>query len=531
MFAMASSGAAASDGRPAALSGVRYAQQSQQYQYPNQYPDQTRDEIYARVSDAQVRQIVNRIRTDAQTLRSALPAAPRGSYGSYSTDQRSNDLLYAVDDVRSAADQLLDQISRRQVSRGDVDTVLRRAASLDTLVQGSSYSRTTGWTRLDRDMTDLANAYGLPSDWRTGSYASGYGERYDRMTGTYRLNVARSDDPRRAADQILDQLPAAQRDQVSRRLFARLDPPDILAISRDNTRVTIASSRAPQMSFDADGRVRTEQGGPTGRRMTTQASFSGDRLEVTTKGSNGGDFSVTFEQLNNGQALRVTRRLFDDRLRQPVVVRSMYDKTSDTPDWDVYSGGNSGRSRNYSSGAYSSPAGDVFSQDSRLTATLDEPIAIRNVRQNDRVTLTVHNAIRADLDGATIEGIASPASNNGRNGLAIDLNQIRLRDGRTMPFDGVIESVRGPNGNDIPYNGETVQAGDRTQTEQAVQRGAIGAALGAVIGAIAGGGKGAAVGAVLGGGGGAATVFVDALNTNELPRGTEFTIRARTDRR
>ena len=65
------------------------------------------------------------------------------------------------------------------------------------------------------------------------------------------------------------------------------------------------------------------------------------------------------------------------------------------------------------------------------------------------------------------------------------------------------------------------------QRDQAVQRGAIGAAVGAIIGAMAGGGKGAAIGAILGGGGGAATVFIDPNRSNDLPRGTEFTVRSR----
>ena len=114
---------------------------------------------------------------------------------------------------------------------------------------------------------------------------------------------------------------------------------------------------------------------------------------------------------------------------------------------------------------------------------------------------------------------------NGRNGVTIDLNQIRLRDGRTADFDGTVEAVRGPNGEMIPYNGEPIAASPR-QSEQAVERGAIGAAVGALIGAVAGGEKGAAVGAVLGGGGAAATVFVDQLNQGNLPRGTEFVVRS-----
>jgi hypothetical protein len=52
------------------------------------------------------------------------------------------------------------------------------------------------------------------------------------------------------------------------------------------------------------------------------------------------------------------------------------------------------------------------------------------------------------------------------------------------------------------------------------------AAAGAIIGAIAGGGKGAAIGAILGAGGGAGSVYAQGRNDLELNRGTEITIRA-----
>jgi uncharacterized protein YcfJ len=107
----------------------------------------------------------------------------------------------------------------------------------------------------------------------------------------------------------------------------------------------------------------------------------------------------------------------------------------------------------------------------------------------------------------------------------MSFDTIRLSTGRTGPFDGVVQSVRRPNGEVLTYDGERVEP-DRDRVEQAVERGAIGAALGALIGAVAGGGKGAAIGAVIGGGGAAATVYVDELDRPMLERDTEFTIRA-----
>jgi hypothetical protein len=164
-----------------------------------------------------------------------------------------------------------------------------------------------------------------------------------------------------------------------------------------------------------------------------------------------------------------------------------------------------------------------------LVATLDQPLNISTVRQNDRVMLTVHNAPSSSLEGAVIEGYvtSTPSRFGDQQGISLELNQIRLRNGRTSSFSGTIESVRGPDGQPISFNGEVV-SGDSNQRDQAVERGAIGAALGALIGAVAGGGKGAAIGAVLGGGGAAATVLLNDQHQIDLPRGTEFTIRTRS---
>src|SRR5205823_6009099 len=129
-------------------------------------------------------------------------------------------------------------------------------------------------------------------------------------------------------------------------------------------------------------------------------------------------------------------------------------------------------------------------------------------------------------EGATIQGylVDAPSQANGRMGLSIDFNEIRLRNGQSAPFEGRVLSVRPSGGQQVFFDGD--QRGDDQQRDEAIQRGAIGAAVGAVIGAIAGGGKGAAIGAVLGGGGAAATVYMD-LGQANLLRGTEFTIRAR----
>jgi hypothetical protein len=112
---------------------------------------------------------------------------------------------------------------------------------------------------------------------------------------------------------------------------------------------------------------------------------------------------------------------------------------------------------------------------------------------------------------------------SGRADMALNFESIRMRNGRTYPFAGVIESIRTVDGETISVDNEgTVE--DESQTEKNVQRGAIGAALGAIIGAITGGGTGAAIGAAIGAGGGAGTVIAQGRDQLDLPRGTELTL-------
>jgi hypothetical protein len=109
--------------------------------------------------------------------------------------------------------------------------------------------------------------------------------------------------------------------------------------------------------------------------------------------------------------------------------------------------------------------------------------------------------------------------------MTLSFDTIRLRDGRTYRFAGLVERVRQPNGDVIGVNNEgTVQ--DTSQTTKTVQRAGIGAALGAIIGAIAGGGKGAAIGATVGAGAGAGTVILQGKDNLELSTGSQFTITA-----
>jgi hypothetical protein len=109
--------------------------------------------------------------------------------------------------------------------------------------------------------------------------------------------------------------------------------------------------------------------------------------------------------------------------------------------------------------------------------------------------------------------------------MTLNFDRIRLPNGATYNFAGIVEQVGATTGGDIRVDNEgAVQEESRTGTT--VERTAIGTAIGALIGAIAGGGKGAAIGAAVGAGAGAGSVYVQGRDDLELARGTQLTIRA-----
>ena len=480
-------------------------------------PDTTvlsQDQIQARLTDRQIQVILTRIRTNADSLLTAVGGVrPRGRI--FGTRQ-AGDVAYLVDDLVQATVHMSDHVTRRETTRTDLDDLLGRADAVDEALARNpgSAAAQTAWRNIRRDVESLAAAYNVTFDWQNPVYPGIPGTGvYQRLTGTYQLDTARSDNPQRVIDTALRTVPVANRARVTRQLTRRLDPPDTLAIDRNGQQVIIGSSLAPQVTFQADGQARSESAG-AGATVNTRATLYGDRLEVTTTGGAANlDYAVVFEPLGGGRDLQVTRRIYNDALSQPVTLRTVYRRTSETPDWTLMD-----RAPN----TVAEPSGMLVPDGVMLTARLDQTVNLRTARDDDRVTLQVHNAPRAELEGATIEGYVRRTTDD--RGVVFQFDQIRLRNGRFSEFDGVIESMVGPNGETVPFDGE--QAGDRSPTRESIERGAIGAAVGAILGAIVGGAKGAAIGAVVGGGGAVATVLTG-VGAQQLVRGTDFTIRAR----
>lgn len=511
----------------------------------------------------QIEQIIRRVETDSDRFRTTLnDAVDRSSIDN--TRREQNASIY-VNDFATAVSQLRDRFNNRQATAADAQLVLDRATLVENFMRRNQNQLggqvDTDWSTVRTDLNELATAYGIrwrstagynrnyptpnsPTYGNNGGYGNGpgygNGRGYGnngldaRLTGTFRLDSSRSDDPRNEATRATRTLPYSTRQSTYDQLIARLTAPDSLAIERRGTQVTIASTRAPQINFVADGTERIEQT-PSGRTVRARASLVGDQLSVSTTGDRGSDFSVTFVPIDNGRSLEVTRRISDINLRTPATVRSVYTRTADVAQFDVYQGGgyNGANNPNYPNNYPTTASGDFIVPDgTTLIATLDQDLSTRTSNEGMNFSMTVNSP--SEFAGARIDGHVSQVERggrvSGRSAMTFNFDRITTRDGRAYSFSGFVDSVRSSNGETVRVDNEgTVQEGD-SRTTQTVQRAAIGTAVGAIIGAIASGGKGAAIGAILGGGAGAGSVYVQGRDDLDLLRGSEVTIRASSPR-
>jgi hypothetical protein len=251
--------------------------------------------------------------------------------------------------------------------------------------------------------------------------------------------------------------------------------------------------------------------------------LSGDQLLVSSTGDTGSQFNVTFDPIDNGRGLSVTRRVYVQGLSQPVVVRSIYEKTSDVARFDINNG-----PQTYPYPGNTTGTGDfAITNGETVVGTLETGLSTETVREGDRFTVRVRQP--AQFEGAVIEGHVSNVERSGRltgrSQMTLNFDTIRLRNGSSYRFAGILESVRTAQGDVVRVDNEG-SVRDSSQTTKTTQRAAIGTAVGAIIGAIAGGGKGAAIGAIVGAGGGAGSVYVQGREDLDLGAGTELTIRA-----
>jgi hypothetical protein len=498
-----------------------------------------------RMNDRQLDALLRRIEDGSTRFRSDLDSSlDRSRYDGTRAEDNINQF---VRDFASATEQLRSRFNGRTSVAADVENVLRQATYIDDFIQRQSpaYRVRNDWTTLKGDLNQLATAYNLAWNWDVrslpsypgagttagGNYGGNYGGNrgaVGRLTGTFRLDTSQSDNPNTVADNATRNLPYNDRQRVRDQVMRRLEAPEMIAIERNGNNVTIASSRAPQTTFVANGGESREQL-PNGSYARVAAQITGDRLVVSSAGNRETDFSVTFDPIEGGRRLRVTRQIWNSSLGQnPLVVTNVYERTSDTAQWNVYTGTTAGYDQTGQNGSYPTANGDFVVPDGQmLTATLNTDLSTKNVNVGDRFTMTVNSP--SQFQGATIEGHVASVNRSGRvtgrSDMSLNFDSIRLNN-RTSQFAGFIDSVRAMNGETVQVDNEGTVRDSNSQTKTTEQRAAIGTAVGAIIGAIAGGGKGAVIGAVVGAGAGAGSVYVQGRGDLDLLSGSEVTIRA-----
>lgn len=486
------------------------------------------------VSDTQLRTLLTSLRTRERSFRLAYDGWAR--YGGRNRLNTTNELPQSINEFEAALTELNGNFSERNSRGRGIEPVLRPSVSINSYLAANrtNSSVTSKWTLVRNDLNTLASYYRLSWDWNNPVYPTGNqnggqygnqngdqnGDRFDidsRMTGTYRLNTSQSDNVTTIVDRAIvsANYPENQRDRSRRMLERRLQSPETLTLEKRGREIMMSSANAAMITLQADGVTQSETSG-NGNIVKTTVTATDRDVTINYEGDRMNDYYVSFTPTRNGQ-LRVTRRVNLEGQNQTVTATSVYDKTSRTSQWNTTMPSNTGGS---------TVNGFLIPNNTNIVATLDNAISTRTAKGGDRVSMTVTSPDQ--YDGAVIEGTVNGQQSgvvSGRANLSISFETIRLRNGRTYRFAGIVDQVRQPNGSSVNVNNEG-SIRDSSQTTKTVTRAGVGAMIGAIIGAIAGGGEGAAIGAGVGAGAGAGTVVLQGRDNLDLGTGAQFTITA-----
>ncbi|HXG85578.1 MAG TPA: hypothetical protein VNI84_16260 [Pyrinomonadaceae bacterium] len=529
-------------------------------------------------SERESRRIVQGLNAKIEDFRyKAANESSRASAG----NQNREDLEDSLQALQAKIGEFQTKLDRRRENAADVSTVLYAAKDTDDIVNRNRLTNKTqgDWTTIRSLLDRLATNYNVNWRW-SGNGNSGYrgapgdnqypndnrfpdDNRYPTdnrlpnnyppptgsfnftLTGTYRLDTSRSENTDEIANRAVEKSGARNDPEARRDLSNKLEAPEQIAVDVRGGQISLASSRAAAITFAADGRDRNEQTAD-GKTLRVRTTLRGQELTVSSLGGDT-DYTVVFTAIDNGRAMRVTRRITTDYLNQTVFVESIYLKTDSVARLDINNDSNYASDSNSSNGAYSSsdssdganypnnqpaPASGrtgafVVPNGTILTGVLQNEISTGASQNNDRFRMTVNAP--AEFRGATIEGRVSGLSRSGKvsgnSRVTFNFETIRLADGRAYDFAGFLQNVTDAQGNTVKVDAEGTARGS-SQTRETVKRGGIGAGIGAIIGAIAGGGQGAAIGAIIGGGAGAGSVIVQGKNDLELKAGSSITVQS-----
>ena len=474
-----------------------------------------------RVSDNVVKSLLTRIEQNTDLYKRDLNTALDSSI---LNNTRSEDAIVKyISEFENSTDGLRQKFDARRSVSKDVEDVLNRAYYIDSFMRDYRFTSAAerDWRTIRTDLATLSQYYNVSFDFDNRQYSPASG--FDRLiTGTYRLNVAQSDNVSDVVDRAADSFYRGnQRDRLRDNLSRRLQSPEMIVIEKRNNNVTVASTNSPQVTFQADGTPQTEQTN-NGRNIKITARTAYDGVSLAYEGDRINDFYVNFMPIDNRQ-LRVIRRVYLENRNETVTVASVYDKINESAQFSTVDN-NYGNNNNNNTGGTINDF--LVPNGTQVTAVLNNLVSTKDSQVGDRFSLEVNSP--SQFNGAIIEGRVTQADKSGRvsgrANIAMEFDTIRYR-GKTYRFAGIIDNVRAANGDDVGINNEgTVR--DSNQTTKTVTRAGIGAGIGAIIGAIVGGGQGAAIGAGVGAGAGAGSVLLGGRDNIELGQGSQFTITA-----
>lgn len=169
------------------------------------------------------------------------------------------------------------------------------------------------------------------------------------------------------------------------------------------------------------------------------------------------------------------------------------------------------------------PATRLVPVGTNLKIRLEKTLSSKDSRVGDTFTATVLDPVR--FNEATLRGHVSSIQKSGKvkgkTSMNLAFDSIELRDGRKGTLHGYVTKVYGSDSGKADEEGG-IESGSRGN--QTLKRTGIGAAAGAIIGGIAGGGKGAGIGLLIGGAGGAGSMAIKGSKELKLESGTEMLV-------
>lgn len=165
-----------------------------------------------------------------------------------------------------------------------------------------------------------------------------------------------------------------------------------------------------------------------------------------------------------------------------------------------------------------------------LALELLTPVSTDASQRGDRIQAKVFEP--AQYAGYIVEGrvaqVKRPGKVKGVAELQLAFDQIRSTDNRSATLHAELVEISPVGSSDPQIDSEGGVKGQDSTKDDAAKVGAA-SGIGAIIGAIAGGGKGAAIGAIIGGGAGTAGVMTQRGKDIRLEHGQHLKIRTSTD--